>query len=95
MPIRLTKERSTLTVSTCSLMQIAQRRIAGAEIVDAPLDAHRLQALQRDSRGGTSPMNALSVISSFRLDGVQPGLAQNRLDLARQIDVARTAGPTR
>ena len=56
--------------------QVAQRRVAGAEVVDREPDAEVSEPLQRADRRSTSCIRTLSVISSVRQLGRAARLAQ-------------------
>ena len=75
-------ERSILILSNGKRAQIAERGIAGAEIVHRDADAERAQAVQRFERQlAYRRAAATSVISSSSRLGVEPGVVQRRSHL--------------
>ena len=67
-------ERSILRMSTGKPAEVAERRVAGAEVVHRELDAERLQRVQPlDARGPCRPSSRDSVISSTSALGVEAG----------------------
>ena len=77
------------------LVQVAQGRIARAEVIDAPLDADRLQAFQRRLRG--THVTDVGALGDFKLQAarVKARVAQDGFDLVRQTRRRRVARPTR
>src|SRR3954470_17590466 len=58
--------------------QVAQRRVAGAEVVEDEPDAERLELLEAATEVAVSSMSAVSVISRSSSDGSRPDSASAR-----------------
>ena len=80
----LMKERSILILSNWKLLQIGQRRIAGAEIVQRHADAHRPQLPQHVDASASWPSTTDSVTSTSSRCGGSPA--------SDSADVTRRAG---
>ena len=72
-------------------MQITERGIAGAEIIEAPLDADGVHAPQRDLGGAhVSDEGALGDLQ-LQARRLQPGLAEHCFHVLRQVGVRELA----
>ena len=72
-PRPATNERSILSDVDREALQVAERRVAGAEVVDAEPHAERLERVQRlDGRARRPPSSRVSVISRQSAAGSTP-----------------------
>ena len=72
-------------------LQVAERRVAGAEVVDRELHAERAHAAITSMTASASSISTLSVISKHRLDGSHAGLRDHLGDAVGEIGLHELA----
>ncbi len=65
-------------------LEVRERRVPGAEVVDREVHAERAQRAERVDRGSASRMTALSVISSQTVSGSIPVPCEDPSDVVGQ-----------